>query len=97
MEDLRIQEGATGCTFTVYVVPGSRQEGIVGLYGEALRVRLRAPAMEGKANQALRTFLAEQLQVPVNAVEILSGHTSRRKVVRVIGVTALEVRSLVER
>ncbi len=97
MEDLRIQEEATGCTFTVYVVPGSRQEGIVGLYGEALRVRLRAPAMEGKANQALRTFLAEQLQVPVNAVEILSGHTSRRKVVRVIGVTALEVRSLVER
>jgi len=94
MERLRVQESPEGCTFGIHVAPGSRQDAVVGLYGDALRVRLRAPATEGRANQALRAFLAERLGVPVDAVEILSGHTSRHKVVRVAGVTADQVRSL---
>lgn len=94
VERLKVQEGPEGCTFGVHVAPGSRQDAVIGLYGDALRVRLRAPATEGKANQALRAFLAGQLGVSVDAVEILSGHTSRHKVVRVAGVTAERVRAL---
>ncbi|MBC7226951.1 MAG: YggU family protein [Thermoflexales bacterium] len=94
MERLKVQEGPEGCTFGVHVAPGSRQDAVVGLYGDALRVRLRAPATEGKANQTLRAFLAGQLGVSVDAVEILSGHTSRHKVVRVAGVTAERVCAL---
>lgn len=94
MERWKVREDPGGCTFGVHVAPGSRQDAVVGLYGDALRLRLRAPATEGKANQALRAFLAERLDVPVDAVEILSGHTSRHKLVRVAGVTADRVRSL---
>ncbi len=96
MERLNIREDSKGCTFAVYVAPGSRQDAVVGLYGDALRVRLRAPATEGKANQALRAFLARQLGVSVDTVEILSGHTSRHKVIRVAGVTAGQVRALLK-
>lgn len=78
--------------FSVRVVPGSQQDAVAGLHGDALRIRLKAPPVEGKANQALRAFLAEQLGVPVDAVEILAGHASRRKIVRVSGVTADRVR-----
>ncbi len=88
MERLSIHEDPEGCTFSVHVAPGSREDAIVGLYGDALRVRLRAPATQGKANQALRAFLAQQLDVPVEAVEILAGHSARHKVIRVVGVSA---------
>ncbi len=91
---LQVREDSEGCTFGVHVAPGSRQDAVVGLYGDALRVRLKAPPVEGKANQALRVFLAEKLGVPVDAVTILSGHTSRHKLVRVAGVTAAQVRTL---
>jgi len=66
----------------------------VGLHGNALKIRLVAPPVRGKANQALREFLAGRLGVSRSAVEILSGHTSRRKRVRVEGVSADAVRAL---
>jgi len=91
---LRVTEGEEGCTFGVHVVPRSRHNAVVGLYGDALRVRIKAPPTKGKANRELRTFLAERLGVPTEAVEILSGHTSRHKVVRVRGVRAERVRAL---
>lgn len=93
---LQIREDSEGCTFEVHVAPGSQKDAIVGLYGDALRVRLKAPPVEGKANRALQVFLAEKLSVPIEAVEILSGHTSRRKRVRVAGVTAAQVHALLE-
>lgn len=95
MKAFQIREDSEGCTFAVHVAPGSGQDAVVGLYGDALRVRLKAPPVEGKANQALRIFLAEKLGVPVAAVEIRSGHTSRRKTVHVAGITAAQVRALV--
>ncbi len=91
---MRVQENEEGCTFGVHVVPRSRHDTVVGLYGESLRVRLTAPPVGGKANEALRGFLARRLGVPKDAVEILSGHTSRHKVVRVRGVRAEAVRGL---
>lgn len=96
MKSLQVRETPEGCVFGVYVAPGSGRDAVVGLYGDTLRVRLKAPPVEGQANEALRAFLAERLGVPVRAVEILSGDASRRKVVRVAGVTAERVRALLE-
>lgn len=94
MKGLPVSQSQGGCTFRVHVVPRSRRDTVAGLYGDALKVRLQAPPTEGRANQALRAFLAERLGVPKQAVEILSGHTSRQKVVRVVGTKPARVRAL---
>lgn len=92
---LEVVKEKEGCTFQVHVVPRSKRDEIVGLHGDALKVRLTAPPVEGKANQALRVFLAEELGIAPSAVEILSGHTSRQKRVRVTGVSAEALHTLV--
>ena len=83
-----------GCTLVVHVLPRSGQDKVVGLHDDALRVRLKAPPVEGKANRALRVFLARRLGVAVDAVEIIAGRTSRHKVVRVRGVGRAELEAL---
>jgi uncharacterized protein (TIGR00251 family) len=85
---LKISEENGGCTFRVRVAPKGRRNEIIGGHSDAIKVRVQAPPVEGKANQALREFLAEQLGVSCRDVEIVSGHTSRWKRVRVDGVTA---------
>ena len=91
---LQVTEGKEGCTFQVRVLPRSRRDEVVGLHGDALKVRLTAPPVRGKANRALREFLADQLDISTSDVEILTGHTSRQKRVRVMGVSAGAVRAL---
>lgn len=93
---MQVLEGKEGCTFRVRVVPRSRRDEVVGLHGDALKLRLAAPPERGKANRALSKFLAGLLGVAPSDVEILSGHTSRRKRVRVRGVSAASVRALVD-
>lgn len=90
---LLVTEGKDGCIFQVRVIPRGRRDEIVGVHGDALKVRLTAPPVEGKANQALRVFLAERLGVSPAAVEILGGHASRQKRVRVAGVSADAIRA----
>jgi len=92
---LQIVEGRGGCLFYVHLVPRARRDEVVGLYGEALKVRLKAPPVRGKANDSLRSFLAEELGVSRDDVVILSGQSSRHKHVRVVGVTPDRVRSLI--
>jgi uncharacterized protein (TIGR00251 family) len=97
MSKLRIAEDVEGCSFSVHVIPRSRREEVIGLYGDALKVRVMAPPVDGRANTALCLFLAEKLGVSKDAVKVLSGHSSRHKRIRVIGVTAKRVfESLVE-
>jgi uncharacterized protein (TIGR00251 family) len=93
---LHVDEGKHGCTFRVRVQPRARRDEVKGLHGDALKIRLTAPPVGGKANQALREFLAERLGVSPSAVEVLTGHTSRHKRVRVAGVTAEAIRALLE-
>lgn len=78
---------------SVKVVPGSSQNGIVGWLGEDLKVRVRAPATDGKANEALCEFLASEFGLPARAVRITSGFSSRRKIVEADGLSqqALEI------
>jgi len=67
----------------VHVMPNAAKTQIQGLHDGALRVRLHAPPVEGKANLALQAWLAEQLGLPKSAVELLRGATARRKQLRV--------------
>jgi|YNPBryBLVA2012_1023415.scaffolds.fasta_scaffold00202_4 uncharacterized protein (TIGR00251 family) len=91
-----VAETAGGCTFRVHVAPRSHRDAVAGLYGDALKVRLKAPPVEGQANQALQSLLADLLGVSRDNVEIVAGHTSRSKTVRVSGVRAAQVRALLE-
>ncbi len=83
--------------FPVRLQPGASKDEIAGVTGGALRVRVRAPALEGRANDALCEYLAELLKTPKAAVRILSGQHSRSKRVEVRGVTELQVLALVTR
>jgi uncharacterized protein (TIGR00251 family) len=77
----------------VRVTPRSGKDEISGWQDGELRVRLRAAPVEGQANEALRRLLAKALRVPVSAVEIAGGATSRSKRLRITGLTPTEVRS----
>lgn len=83
--------------FSVRVQPRASKDEIAGVMDGALKVRLRAPALEGRANEALCEYLAELLKTPKAAVRILSGHHGRNKRVEVRGVTELQVLALVNR
>jgi uncharacterized protein len=95
MLELQTREGAL--IFPVRVQPRASKDEIAGMMGGALKVRLRTPALEGRANEALCEFLAQLLKTPKAAVRILSGHHSRSKRVEVRGVTELQILSLVAR
>jgi uncharacterized protein len=82
--------------FAVRVLPRAHRDEIAGEMDGALKVRLRAPAMEGRANEALVEFLAGVLRSSRSAVRILSGERSRMKRVEVRGVTEEQVRGLLK-
>jgi uncharacterized protein (TIGR00251 family) len=82
-------------TFAVRVQPRASKNEITGVVEGALRIRLQAPAVEDRANEALCVFLGELLKRPKSAVRILSGERSRTKRVEIVGVTAVEVEALV--
>ena len=67
--------------------PGAKRSKVNGYFGDALKIDLQAPPVDGKANAALLKFLAEILKLPKSAVELKSGDTSRDKVVRISGTT----------
>ncbi len=86
-----IKETADGATFSVRVHPRAKKNAVSGELGDALKLSLSAPPVEGKANEACIRFLAELLQVPRSSVTIAAGDTSRNKVIRVHGLTAAQV------
>jgi len=92
MADSRtIRTTSQGVSITLTVIPRSGRDEIVGLEGDAIKIRLKAPPVEGRANEALLAFLAKRLVVPRAALELVSGATGRHKVVRVTGLTAEDV------
>lgn len=68
-----------GWLLTLHVQPGAKVTAVSGLHGEALKIRLAAPPVDGKANAALCQFLARCFEVPQAAVELVSGASSRQK------------------
>lgn len=78
-----------GCiTFAVKVHPRAKKNAISGEIGDALKISLTSPPVDGRANEACIEFLAKLLKVARSSVTIASGQTSRNKVIRVAGVTA---------
>lgn len=81
MDWLRENGGAS--VLTLHIQPGAKKTEIAGLHGDALKIRLAAPPVDGKANAALIDFVATCLGLPKSAVELRSGLSSRRKIVAV--------------
>ena len=77
---------------SVRLTPRASREEIAGFEGETLRVRVTAPPVEGRANRALVRLLAKRLGLPRGAVHVVTGQTSRSKVVAIDGLDATELR-----
>jgi uncharacterized protein len=87
-----MQETPDGVVVSLRVVPRASKDTVQGVLGEALKIRLQAPPVEGKANEALVRFLSKTLDVPARDVCLLSGATGRAKRVLVKGLKAQIVR-----
>jgi uncharacterized protein (TIGR00251 family) len=87
-----MKDSPAGVTFTVKVHPRARKNAITGQLGDALKLSLAAPPIDGKANAACIDFFAKLLNVPRSSVTIAAGQSSRNKVIRVAGLSADEVR-----
>ena len=73
----------TKITLTFYIQPGAKQTEICGTHGEHIKIRLQAPPVEGKANNALITFLAQKLALKPSAIKLIRGHKARLKIVEI--------------
>jgi uncharacterized protein (TIGR00251 family) len=86
-----LHQTPTGVTFAVKIHPRAKKNAITGELGDAVKLSLTAPPVEGRANEACIEFFANLLEVPRSSVTIASGETSRRKVIRVVGLSAQEL------
>lgn len=86
-----IRDTPSGATFHVRVHPRAKKNAITGEVGEALKLALTSPPVDGRANEACIAFFAELLNVPRSSVTIAAGQTSRNKLIRIAGVTAAQV------
>lgn len=93
---MEVREHAGVVTFLVRVQPRASRDEIVGEWQGALRIRLSAPPLEDRANEALRRFLADRLHVPLAAVTLAGGERSRNKRIEIRGATAAQVQALAE-
>ncbi len=84
-------------TITVRVQPRSSGDGIAGLHEGRLKIRISAPPVEGKANERLTEVIAKAFGVSKSSVEIIKGHTSRLKTIRISGVSMEDYDALVSK
>ena len=91
MSWLRTEADGSTLTLDLHIQPGAKKTEVAGLHGEALKIRLSAPPVDGKANDCLIAFLAEALGIPKSRIQLVSGATSRAKRLRIAGATEAEV------
>ena len=72
---------------SLYVQPGAKYNQVVGLHGEALKIKLASPPIDGRANTALLQFIATQLHIPLRQIKLIRGEKSRHKTIEVIDCT----------
>ena len=92
MEDFA-RDMADGCTVSVRVHPGARRNAVSGVHDGTVKISLTTPPVDGRANEALIAFVAELLGLPKGRVSLVAGVTSRTKVLRVTGKSAVEIRA----
>ena len=90
-----LQISGSSVTFAVKVHPRAKKNAITGELGDALKVSLTTPPIDGRANEACIEFFAKLLKVPRSSVTIASGQSSRNKVIRVAGLSADELRKCI--
>lgn len=83
-----VREAGGAVTFSIRVHPRAKKNAITGTLGDALKLSLTSPPVDGRANQACIEFFAKLFKVPRASVTIAAGETSRNKVVRVAGISA---------
>lgn len=81
------------CTLELKVIPNAPRNEVVGWLGDALKVKIHAPALEGRANDELLNFLAETLDLPRRDLTLLRGDKSRQKLVRITGLDMTAAKS----
>jgi uncharacterized protein (TIGR00251 family) len=91
---ISINDHPLGATFPVRIQPRAARTAITGTMGNALKLTLSAPPVDGRANVALGEFFAEVFSVPRSAVQVLAGERSRNKVIRIAGRTAAELQQM---
>ncbi len=84
------------CRLAIKAVPNAPRNAVAGWLGDALKVKVHAPALEGRANEELCAFLAGELGLPRRAVTVAHGGTSRQKLILIAGLTLAEVRARLE-
>jgi hypothetical protein len=82
-----------GCTLQIRIHPGARKNAITGTHDNAVKISLTTPPIEGRANEALIAFLADQLHLPKSRIALITGTTSRNKTLRITGKSAAEVQA----
>ncbi|HRE81903.1 MAG TPA: DUF167 domain-containing protein [Opitutaceae bacterium] len=81
------------CRVAIKATPNASRNEVCGWLNDTLKVKIKAPALEGRANEALCEFLAEKVGLPRRAVNLIRGETSRQKLVELTGISLDEVRS----
>ena len=92
---LFFQPSTDGVLLRVYVQPRASREGIAGYHGDALKIRLKAPPVEGAANAACIRFLASLFGLPQTNLSIKTGHKSRLKLIEMEGISVEEVKKVI--
>jgi uncharacterized protein (TIGR00251 family) len=87
----KITDAESGAAFPVRVIPRASKNEVEGVTGNALKVRVTAPPVEGAANKALIELLAERLRIRKSQIEIVAGQTSQQKMISVVGLGPSEV------
>ena len=85
-----------GTVIALHLQPGAKRSAVCGMYGDALKLAIKAPPVDGRANAALREFLAETLDLPTAAVVLISGQSGRDKRVRISGADPEQVMKKLE-
>ena len=96
LEAAPFKPDASGTVLTLHIQPGAKRSAVCGMYGEAVKVAIKAPPVDGKANAALREFIAAKLKIPAGMVQLVSGATGRDKRLRIAGRSPEEVKSALE-
>ena len=81
------------CTLAIKAIPNAPRSEVVGWLGDALKIKVHAPPVDGRANEVLCEFLADALDLPRRAVTVLRGDTSRQKLLRITGLTLAETKA----
>lgn len=89
-------ETPDGCTLSVRIHPGARKNAITGTHDNSLKISLTAPPIDGRANEALIAFLAEALRLPKPRITLITGQTSRTKLLRITGKSAADVQAALD-